>query len=126
MVTPPGSDSNGSTAPRPSVTQLVLRDREALQAAYMPALQHGGLFVASAREHRLGDEVYLLVGLPDEPARHPVIGRVAWITPPNSAGGRPAGIGVAFPGDEKSQALRSRIEGLLGTSLSASRATHTF
>ena len=125
MVTPPGSDS-GSAVSRPSVTQLVLRDREAVQAAYMPALQHGGLFVAMAREHRLGDEVYLLVGLPDESARHPVVGRVAWITPHHASGGRPAGIGVAFPGDEKSQALRSRLEALLGTAVSASRATHTF
>jgi type IV pilus assembly protein PilZ len=114
-----------SAGSRPSVMQLVLRDQEAVHAAYMPALQSGGLFVPTTREYRLGDEAYLLVGLPDEPARHPVVGRVVWITPGQGSAGRPQGIGVAFPADEKAQALRLKIEALLGTSVSGSRPTHT-
>jgi type IV pilus assembly protein PilZ len=111
---------------RPSVIQVVLRDLEALHAAYMPALQQGGLFVPTPREHRLGDEAYLLVGLPDDPARHPIVGRVVWVTPGNTATGRPQGVGVALPADEKAQALRQRIETLLGTVLGASPPSHTF
>ena len=42
---------------------------------------HGGLFVPTQREHRLGEDAYLLVALPDDPTRHPVAGKVAWITP---------------------------------------------
>jgi type IV pilus assembly protein PilZ len=117
--------SSGGNSPRPSVVQLVFRDKAALYAAYMPALSHGGLFVPTQREYRLGDDVYLLVALPEDPIRHPVAGRVAWITPAQVSGGRTQGVGVAFPDDEKTRALRSRIESLLGTSVAGARLTQT-
>jgi type IV pilus assembly protein PilZ len=110
---------------RPSVIQLVFRDRAMLYGAYMPSLLHGGLFVPTTRSHRLGDEVYLLVALPDDPTRYPVVGTVAWITPAKSPSGRPQGIGVHFPSDEKTQGLRLRIEELLGTLLAGAQPTQT-
>ena len=126
-VHPPvrGANDAQTASSRPSVIQLVLRDQAALHAAYMPALQHGGLFVPTTREHVLGDEAYLLVALPDEATRHPVVGRVVWITPAHAPGGRPQGIGVAFSPDDKTQSLRQRIEAALGTSVVGGRATHT-
>ena len=33
------------------------------------------------REYKLGDDVYVLLTLPDDPQRYPVAGRVAWVTP---------------------------------------------
>lgn len=110
---------------RPSVIQLVFRDKAMLYGAYMPSLLRGGLFVPTTRSHRLGDEVYLLVALPDEPTRYPVVGTVAWITPAKSPSGRPQGIGVHFPADEKTQGLRLRIEELLGTLLAGAQPTQT-
>ena len=110
---------------RPSVIQLVFRDKAMLYGAYMPSLLHGGLFVPTTRSHRLGDEVYLLVALPDDPTRYPVVGTVAWITPAKSPSGRPQGIGVHFPADEKTQGLRLRIEELLGTLLAGAQPTQT-
>lgn len=121
MVPPPAN----APAVRPSVIQLVLRDKATLHAAYMPALVQGGLFVPTTRSHRLGDEVYLLVALPDDPTRYPVVGTVAWITPANSPSGRPQGIGVQFPADDKTQTLRLRIEELLGTLLAGAKPTQT-
>jgi len=115
----------GAGAPRPSVMQLVFRDKAALYAAYMPALTYGGLFVPTQREHRLGEDAYLLVALPDDPTRHPVAGKVAWITPAQVSGGRTPGVGVAFPDDEKTRALRQRIESLLGTAVASARLTQT-
>lgn len=112
-------------AARPSVMQLVFRDKAALYAAYMPALMHGGLFVPTQREHRLGEDAYLLVALPDDPTRHPVAGKVAWITPAQVSGGRTQGVGVAFPDDEKTRALQQRIESLLGTTVASARLTQT-
>lgn len=123
-----GSDPVPSAAggsPRPSVMQLVFRDKAALYAAYMPALTHGGLFVPTQREHRLGEDAYLLVALPDDPTRHPVAGRVAWITPAQVSGGRTPGVGVAFPDDEKTRVLRQRIESMLGTTIASARLTQT-
>ena len=110
---------------RPSVIQLVFREKGALYAAYIPLLSDGGLFVPTAREYRLGEDIYLLLSLPEDTQRYPVAGKVAWITPANASGGRTQGVGVRFPADEKTRVLRLRIEELLGTSISSSKPTQT-
>jgi type IV pilus assembly protein PilZ len=110
---------------RPSVIQLVFREKSALYAAYAPILADGGLFVPTAREYRLGDDIYLLLTLPDDPQRYPVAGKVAWITPANASGGRTQGVGVRFPADEKTRGLKLKIEELLGTTIVGSKATQT-
>jgi type IV pilus assembly protein PilZ len=116
----------GSLVPtRPSVIQLVFREKGALYAAYVPILANGGIFVPSTRDYKLGDDVYLLLSLPDDPQRYPVAGKVAWITPANAAGGRTQGVAVAFSNDEKVRLLRQRIETLLGTQMQSSKPTQT-
>lgn len=117
-----GASSGGS---RPSVIQLVFREKGALYAAYIPLLTDGGLFVPTARDYRLGEDIYLLLSLPDDPQRFPVAGKVAWITPPNASGGRTQGVGVRFPNDDKSRQLKIKIEEVLGTSISSSKPTQT-
>lgn len=112
-------------APRPSVIQLVFRERGALYAAYMPMFSEGGIFVPTTRDYRLGEDIYLLLSLPDDPQRYPVAGKVGWITPANASGGRTQGVGVRFPQDDKSKSLRARIEETLGTSLSSAKPTQT-
>lgn len=125
MSTTPSSFTPPPPGHRPSVIQLVFRDRAALHSAYIPALTNGGLFVQTSRSYRLGDEIYLLVALPDDATRYPVVGQVAWITPPKAAGGRHQGVGVHLPGDEKTQWLRLKIEEILGTSLAGAQLTQT-
>ncbi len=110
---------------RPSVIQLVFRERGALYAAYMPMFSEGGIFVPTTRDYKLGEDIYLLLSLPDDPQRYPVAGKVGWITPANASGGRTQGVGVRFPTDEKSRALRARIEEALGTSISSVKPTQT-
>ena len=130
---PAGSAPSGPGAPavatpvatRPSVIQLVFREKGALYAAYMPSLHEGGLFVPTQRDCKLGDDVYLLVTLPDDVQRYPVAGKVVWITPPNASGGRTQGVGVRFPSDDKTRALKLKIEELLGTAISSSKPTQT-
>lgn len=110
---------------RPSVIQLVFREKGALYAAYIPLFAEGGLFVPTARDYRLGDDIYLLLSLPDDPQRYPVAGKVAWVTPANASGGRTQGVGVRFPNEEKMRALRVKIEEILGTSIQSSKPTQT-
>lgn len=110
---------------RPSVIQLVFREKGALYAAYIPLLSDGGLFVPTTREYRLGEDIYLLLSLPDDAQRYPVAGKVAWITPANAPGGRTQGVGVRFPADEKTRLLKLKIEEILGTSISSSKPTQT-
>ena len=120
----PATPAPASSA-RPSVIQLVFREKSALYAAYMPMLTDGGLFVPTARDYRLGEDIYLLLTLPDDPQRYPVAGKVAWMTPANASGGRTQGVGVRFPGDEKTRLLKLKIEEILGTSISSSKPAQT-
>ena len=117
--------SPGGPASRPSVIQLVFREKGALYAAYITVFTEGGLFVPTTREYKLGEDIYLLLSLPDDPQRFPVAGKVAWLTPPNASGGRTQGVGVRFPNDEKSRQLKAKIEEVLGTSISSSKPTQT-
>lgn len=119
------SAASGAVASRPSVIQLVFREKGALYAAYVPILLDGGLFVPTTREYKLGEDIYLLLSLPDDPQRYPVAGKVAWITPANASGGRTQGVGVRFPSDEKTRLLKLKIEEILGTQLQSAKPTQT-
>lgn len=110
---------------RPSVIQLVFREKGALYAAYIPLFTDGGLFVPTTRDYRLGEDIYLLLSLPDDPQRFPVAGKVAWLTPANASGGRTQGVGVRFPNDDKSRQLKIKIEEVLGTSIQSAKPTQT-
>ena len=112
-------------AARPSVIQLVFREKGALYAAYVSVFNEGGLFVPSTREYQLGDDIYLLLSLPGDPQRYPVAGKVGWITPANTSGGRTQGVGVRFPSDDKTRQLKMKIEEILGTSIQSNKPTQT-
>src|SRR5580765_672426 len=79
---------------RPSVIQLVFREKGALYAAYMPMFSDGGIFVPTTRDYKLGEDIYLLLSLPDDPQRYPVAGKVGWITPANASSARTQGVAV--------------------------------
>lgn len=121
-----GTSATPVAKPRPGVIQLSFKEKGALYAAYISAFGDGGLFLPSTRsDYKLGEDVYLLLSLPDDPARHPVAGKIAWITPPNAAGGRTQGIGVKFAADDKHRQIKHKIEEILGTSISSSKPTQT-
>jgi type IV pilus assembly protein PilZ len=112
-------------APRAGVMSLSIKEKSALYAAYMPYLKGGGLFIPTPKEHKLGDEVFMLLTLLDDPVKIPVAGKVVWITPPEASGNRIQGIGVQFNANEAGLTARNKIEGLLGGLLKSSRHTHT-
>lgn len=111
-------------AGRPVVLSLAIREKAALYAAYMPYLKNGGIFVPTNRPYKLGDEVYLIVSLMDDPTKYAVAGRVVWISPPGGTARTP-GIGVHFPADETGVAVRRSIEDHLGAAMKSGRPTHT-
>ncbi len=110
---------------RPSVIQLSIKEKAALYAAFIPLFTEGGLFLPSTRTYSLGDDVYLLLSLPDDMQRYPVAGKVAWITPAKAAGGRTQGVGISFPKDDKARALKLKIEETLGALLASDKPTQT-
>jgi type IV pilus assembly protein PilZ len=122
------ADNQTASAPavgRPSVLSLPIREKSALYAAYMPFLTNGGIFVPSNKAYKIGDEIYLILTLMDDPTKYPVAGKIAWITPAGANNNKAQGVGVQFSGDESGQRLKQRIEELLGAALGSSRATHT-
>lgn len=120
------SDSVLSTSVlRPSVMQLSLKDRSALYGAYISAFTDGGIFSVTSREYALGDELYVLLTLPDDPQRYAIAGIVAWITPANTQTGRAQGVGIRFPSDANSANIKRKIEALLGQLLLSERPNQT-
>lgn len=113
------------SSPRPSVIQLAIKEKAALYAAYIPLFTEGGVFIPTNKDYKIGDDIYMLLSLPNEPQRYPVAGKVAWITPARAANNRTQGVGVQFPADDKSRQLKMRIEEILGAHLASERPTQT-
>ena len=112
-----------STA-RPSVVQLAIEERAALYASYLPFIEGGGPFVPTSRPAQLGDQVFAILSLMDDPNKISVACKVVWVTPP-AVPGRLQGIGNQFPKDEAGAQARSRIETIIGGVRNAQRPTHT-
>jgi type IV pilus assembly protein PilZ len=119
-------DPNKGGGIRPSVLSLTISQKSALYAAYIPHLKRGGIFIPTTRPYRLGDEVFMLLTLMDDPNKLPVAGQVVWITPANCQGSKAQGIGVHFSDDESGHAAKRRIELVLGGLLQSTRSTHTY
>ena len=112
-------------AVRQGVLSLNIRERAALYAAYMPVLRGGGIFIPTPRQYQLGEEVFMLLSLMDDPNRIAVQGKIVWITPEGVQGNRTQGIGVQFSQDDTGAAAKMTIEKLLGQTMASSRPTHT-
>jgi len=110
---------------RPTVLSLAIKEKAALYAAYMPYLKNGGIFVPTNRTYQLGDEVYLILTLLEDPTKIPVAGKVVWVGPSGGGAAKTPGIGVHFPADESGTHARQRIEDALGAALKSARPTHT-
>ncbi len=108
---------------RNGILSLTIKDKAVLYAAYMPYVANGGLFIPTNKSYKLGDEVFLLLNLMDEPEKIPAAGKVVWVTPRGAQGNRAAGIGVQF--NESDNTATSKIETYLAGSLDSERPTHT-
>jgi type IV pilus assembly protein PilZ len=102
---------------------MSIKDTNELYACFMPFVTNGGLFIPSRKSFNLGDEVFLLLELLDEPEKIPLTGKVVWITPKGVVTNRRQGIGVQF--SEDSAHVVSKIETYLAGLLNSDRPTHT-
>lgn len=112
-----------SGAPRGGILSLAIKDKSVLYATYMPFIRNGGMFIPTQKQYQMGDEVFMLLALLDEPERVPVAGKVIWITPKGAQGNKAAGVGVQFTGEDS--LARDKIEKLLAGSVTSDRPTHT-
>lgn len=95
----------------PLALSVVIRDVDALQQSFMSSVKNGGLVVETTSILPMGGEVLLMVILPDNPNRAPVIGKVVWITPKDNRDGKPPAVGIQFKDDRAG--LYTRIQNIL-------------
>ena len=93
------------------ILSLAIKDKGSLYAAYMPFVKNGGLFVPTNKDYHLGDEVFMLLTLMEEPDKIPVAGRIVWITPRGAQGNRAAGIGVQFSEQDAANRIAAQPPG---------------
>jgi type IV pilus assembly protein PilZ len=116
--------ANAGGGGRQGILSLAVKDKAHLYAAYMPYVKSGGIFVPTNKRFSLGDEVFVMLTLPESSERLPVPGKVVWITPLGAQGNRSAGVGVQFADGGDSEALRGKIDALLA-GLNADKPTQT-
>lgn len=105
------------------ILSLTIKDISVLYSAYMPYVENGGLFITTNKKYQIGDEVFVLLTLLDEPEKIPISGKVVWVTPKGAQGNRSAGIGVQFSDQESN--LVGKIETYLVGVLTSERPTNT-
>lgn len=109
---------------KPAVLSLAIKEKAALFAAYMPFVKGGGLFIPTSKPFNIGEEVFMLLSLLDNPEKLKVVGKVVWVTP-QAINQKPQGVGIQFTDHEGGLEAKKRIELILANALKSSRATHT-
>ncbi|MEH6472683.1 MAG: PilZ domain-containing protein [Halopseudomonas sp.] len=114
-----------SASPRAShgILSLTIKSKDELYRSYMPYITNGGVFVSTQRDYQLGEEVFMLLDLMEEPDKIPVSGKVIWVTPRGAQGGKQAGIGIQLSADDNT--IVGKIETYLAGALGTGRLTHT-
>ena len=123
-----GNDTSvdaGNDSEKKKVLSITIKDKAVLYAAYMSFLKHGGLFIPTKKIFAMGEEIALLITLIDVQNKFNVRGKIVWITPSDSQNNRAGGIGIEFADESESEALRKKIDVILGPLLQSQDSTHT-
>ena len=108
---------------RSTIINVSIRDVDELYNCYMPFVANGGLFIESKQHHQLGDEVFVVLELMDEPEKYPLSGRVVWLSPSGVGSNRRQGFALQLAEDNAD--LVKKIEATLAGKLNSDRPTHT-
>lgn len=92
---------------------MAISDKSALHACYMPFIKDGGIFVPTAEQFALHQEVILQLRLIAEGKKLLIHGRVVWISSGMGQRGTSPGVGIQFGGDHRLR-VKQFIEELLG------------
>jgi type IV pilus assembly protein PilZ len=109
---------------RQGILTITIKDKSTLYAAYMSFVINGGLFIPTNRDYEIGQEIFILLNLMDEPNRLPISTKIIWKTPPRSGSYKSSGIGVQFI-DQNAIIVRNKIETYLAGTIASDRPTYT-
>ena len=104
---------------------LTIPDKTELYRSYLSFFKHGGLFVPTEDRFNMGEEVLLVVNLPEHNEPKYLRTQVGWINRTASATGQAKGIGLAFGKDAVAVETKQAIEDLLPGLLLNDRPTYT-
>ncbi len=105
------------------ILSLSIKTKEELYKSFMPFIKNGGLYVATQRHYQVGEEVFMLLDLMEEPDKIPISGKVIWITPRGAQGGKKAGVGIQLSAGDNTVIIK--IETYLAGAMNSGRLTHT-
>lgn len=94
------------------ILSLNIQGAAELHQCYMPFIANGGLFIKTANKYKIGDDVFLILTLDDD-ERMPITGKVIWITPKGSQGGKSQGIGVQLADNADMEVVKTKIQSIL-------------
>lgn len=112
----PGGVKNG-------IVNLAIKDQENLYSVYMPFVENGGVFLATNKKYKLGDEIFILLDLMEEAERLPVTGKVIWLSPQGMGTGVTEGVGIQF--NEKHADIQGKFENYLAGMMNMDKTTFT-
>lgn len=115
---------NEKVRKKANVHPLSFSSKEQLYRAYMPYIRQGALFVKTQQKYQLGDEVFLLIQLPEDNKKTSIVGKVVWVTPMCAQGSKTSGIGVQLQHKE-GEALNIQIQKTIADLLQSDQATDT-
>ncbi len=118
------NSEQGKASTKPGVLSLAIKEKAALYGAYMPFIKGGGLFIPTNKPFKIGEEVFMLLSLVDDPVKLKVVGNVVWVMPV-AQNNRPQGIGVQFNEKDGGIEVKNKIEAILAGTLKSARPTHT-
>lgn len=99
-------------------------DVQTLYSSYLSFITNNGIFVPSSRKHHLGEEVFVVVTLPDSSERYPLSGKIVWLNDKGTTT-KPSGFGMQFGTDTNSLKLKNEIERLLAGQVDSDKTTFT-
>ena len=99
----------GAGVGKKGILSCTIKDVTELHKSFMPFIEHGGIFVKTKSNYKLGDDVFLLLSILEE-EKIPVTGKVIWITPDGAAGLKHPGVGIQFTDNAEMSKIRTNIE----------------
>lgn len=115
---------SGNQLAKRGILKLNITDEKMLYTSYMPFVKGCGIFIATTDEHRLGDEAFLLMSLPEGKGKFSTSARVVWVNPKQKLGKRVPGIGLQILGRDADR-MRETIEEILGKKMNSPLPTAT-
>ncbi|MEE9448135.1 MAG: PilZ domain-containing protein [Arenicellales bacterium] len=112
-------DTNKAT-----VIPLRFKNLDQVYKSFMPFFKNGGLFIPTSKAYVMGQEIFMIIQLPDSDEKIQTKGVVSWVTPADARGHNKQGVGVEFS-DGVGIALRHRIDGLLADKADSQQPTYT-